>query len=345
MQFEGEIMTVHITNLYGMSLNSVAQLAQQMAAKIGCQDLGMNEFGIYVYHWAEEPLQARDTRFDGIIASLSAGDTVIIQSPSWIAIEWDQAFIDHINAYPDVKKIIFIHDVIPLMFEVNRYLLPQYIDYYNKADVLIVPSEKLYQFLRENGLEEKPYVVQHFWDHPMDTVNYFITPQNNKVINFAGNPEKFDFVKNWNNQNIKLRVFADPKQDSPEQNLEITGWKNDPILLEDLRKSGGFGLVWSEEPYWSEYMTMNASYKLSTYLASGIPVIVNSKTPEKNAIERKKIGIIADSLEEAQAKVLQISDDEYNQMVRNVESFAKLIREGYFTKKALADAVFKARYE
>ena len=337
-------MTVHITNLYGMSLTGVAQQAQQMVAKIGRQ-MGMNELGIYIYHWTDEPNQTKNARFDGIIASLSAGDTVIFQSPSWIAVEWDQALIDHISIYPNIRKIIFIHDVVPLMFDVNRYLLSKNIDYYNKVDVLIVPSKKMYDFLRKNGLNEVPYVVQHFWDHPCH-INHFITPQNNKIINFAGNAneKKFDFVKKWHSSSLKLQVFSRPKKAFDNQNLVFTGWENDPILLENLRKSGGFGLVWSEDSYWREYMKLNTSYKMSTYLAAGIPLIVNSDTPEAETINRKKIGIIANSLDEIQTKVMQITDEEYSELVNNVENFAKLIRNGYFTKKALTNAIFKARY-
>ena len=123
------------------------------------------------------------------------------------------------------------------------------------------------------------------------------------------------------------------------------GWKNDPVLLEDLRKSGGFGLIWSEDAYWSEYMKLNTSYKLSSTLhhCCWIPIIVNSQTPEAETIKRKKIGIIADSLAEAEAKVLQINDDEYKELIENVDAFVKL-RGGYFTKKVLSsDAVFKVR--
>ena len=332
-------MTVHITNIYNAWTAGIAPVAQHMVAKIGCQELGMNEFGLFLYEWNDEPSDVLNARFDGIIASLNAGDTVIIQSPSWHRHDWDQAFIDHLNIYPDIKKIIFIHDVLPFMFENYRPRLPKYIDYYNKADLLIVPSVKMYHFLRQNGLKEMPYVVQHFWDHLVNNLDYSITPQNNKVIIFAGNANKFKFIRKWNNPRIKLQVFSDPKQSCPEQNLEVTGWKNDPILLDTLRRTGGFGLLWSE------YIKINASFKTSTYLASGIPLIVSSDMPEKDTIKRKNIGIVVDSLEEAQEKVLQISNDEYNQMVKNVESFAKLIREGYFTKKALTEAVFKVRYE
>ena len=91
-------MTVHITNINGMAINSVAQNAQNMVVDFAKQ-LGMNEFGIYVYHWKEEPLQARSTRFDGIIASLNGGDTVIFFFFFWIAIEWVLALINYFNFY------------------------------------------------------------------------------------------------------------------------------------------------------------------------------------------------------------------------------------------------------
>ena len=151
------------------------------------------------FNWSTESLEERNARFAGIAASLSSEDTVIFQSPTWIAIEWDNGLIDYIKQqYPRIKSIIFIHDVFPLMNASYRGLLTSYINYYNKADTLIVPSQQMYDFLRKNGLEEKPYVIQHFWDHPCQ-INYFITPQNNKVINFAGNSNtnKFNFVKTW----------------------------------------------------------------------------------------------------------------------------------------------------
>ena len=87
-----------------------------------------------------------------MVASISNGDVVIYQAPSWNTIEFDHALVDHFKLHLKLKLIIFIHDVTPLMFAENRYLLPTFIDFYQKADLLIVPSEQMYHFLRENGL-------------------------------------------------------------------------------------------------------------------------------------------------------------------------------------------------
>lgn len=337
-------MTVHITDLQGMAYSSVAQIAQNMVTRIATNELNFDPFTIYFYSWPDEPGDVISARFDGIIAALQDGDTVIVQSPSWHTIEWDQKFFDRISIYHNIKKIIFVEDILPLMFESNKYMLPQYIDYYNKADVLILASRKLYDYLRVHGLKPKKYVIQHMWDH-ISQVNPYIIPKNNKVINFAGDPKKFDFVKDWKSDKVKLNVYSEPLEGVNNPNITFTHWQDDPVLINSLRQAGGFGLVWSEEPHWLKYMKLNASYKLSTYLAAGIPLIVNSDTPEKDTIVNKHLGIIADSIDEAVEKVEKMSDMQYNQMKDSIDQFAKLIRGGYFTKRALIEAVFKAQYE
>lgn len=337
-------MTVHITNITNMAYYSVAQMAQNMVANIATQQLGFDQFTIFEYQWDDEPADVLNARFDGILANLHFGDTIILQSPTWFSVEWENELMDHLFPYIGVKKIVFIHDVIPLMFEKNRYLMPKWIDFYNKADLVIVPSQKMYDTLVENGLTVKQYVIQHFWDN-LDQVELIAQPKYHPIINFSGEPEKFDFVKHWQDPDVKLAVYCLPDKIKSNDFIKAMGWKNGSELLNSLRKQGGFGLVWSEEPYWSKYMTMNASYKLSTYLAAGIPVIVNSKNPEKDTIIGKHLGIIADSLDEAISKVKETTPDQYDQMVKSVDEFAKLIRGGYFTKKALIDAIFKVRYD
>lgn len=337
-------MTVHITNIANMGYDSVAQIAQNMVTEIATRQLDFDPFTIFEYDWGNEPVDVRNARFDGIIANFKFGDTLILQSPTWHSVEWENQFMDHFAPYPGIQKIVFIHDVIPLMFEANRYLMPKWIALYNKADLVIVPSKRMYDFLVDHGLKVKKYVVQHFWDH-LDQVEMNIKPKYKPLINFAGDPRKFDFVKKWQHNDVKLSVYCQPDRMKSNEYVEVMGWKNGSELVNSLRSRGGFGLVWSEEPYWSKYMTMNTSFKLSSYLASGIPIIVNSETPEKETIARKHLGIIADSLDEAVEKIKSTTEDQYKQMTDSIDSFAKLIRGGYFTKRALIEAVFKSRYE
>ena len=90
---------------------------------------------------------------------------------------------------------------------------------------------------------------------------------------------------------------------------------------------------------------MNACYKLSAYLAAGIPVIVSSEIPEKDTIIRKNLGLVVDSLDEAVERVAAMTQEEYDIMVDEVAVFSNLVRDSYFTKKVLTDAVFQLLYD
>lgn len=338
-------MKVHITNIYG--LGGTAAEAQQRVADIAKNTLHYNELGIYHYGVEYDSPEMLRTRIDGIIAAVGWNDIVIFQLPTWNQIEFDEKLVWQLSAYGGLKKIFFIHDVPPLMFESNRYLLKRYIDLYNHADLVILPSKNMVSFLRDEGLKVEKIIVQKMWDCPV-LIDFSIRPQFNKVINFAGNAnmDKFSFVKRWEYEDVKMLVTASENDWEHGENIEFMGWFNDQNRLANtLRSNGGFGLLWSEDSYWREYSKMNASYKFSTYLAAGLPVIVHSSIPEAETVLRKGLGMVIDSLDEAIEKIENITEEQYNQMVQNVGAFGELLREGYFTKKLLTDAVFKLLYD
>lgn len=345
-------MRVHITNLYGLHPTSTAQKAQNRIAKVAVENLGFNELGIFLYDMDSDSPEMLRTRLDGIIASVCFGDMVIFQFPTWNVFKFDEALLRQLSCYPGLKKVTFVHDLKSLMFESNRYLLPYEIQFMNQTDLVILPSQRMADFLRSEGLAVEKTVIQRMWDFPV-TIDSSVRPQFGRVINFAGDPnlQKFEFIREWKYDTVELRTTAREEdwagQDwAKKEHVNRLGWfSDDTLLVNALRRSGGFGLLWSEDPYFREYMKMNANYKISAYLAAGLPVIVNSCIAEKDTIIRKNLGLVVDSLDEAVEKVAAITPEEYDKMVDGVAVFSELIRGSYFAKKVLTDAVFQLLHD
>ncbi|MGC4439663.1 beta-1,6-galactofuranosyltransferase, partial [Streptococcus suis] len=74
-------------------------------------------------------------------------------------------------------------------------------------------------------------------------------------------------------------------------------------------------------------------------LAAGIPVIVERGIANQDIIEENKLGLVVDSLEEAAELVKQLPEETYQQLVANVRSFNPLLRNGYFTRRLLIEAI------
>lgn len=339
-------MNIHITNIYGQSFTSTALKAQNKVADVA-RTLGYKELGIYYYDMNSDSQEMLGSRIDGIIASVGYGDTVIFQYPTWNGTRFDEVFIHRLNHYKGLRKIFFVHDVPSLMFENNRYLLGRQIELINQAEVVILPSQKMADFLISEGMTVKKIVIQKMWDFPVP-IDWTLIPQFGKVINFAGNPDswKFEFVKEWPYNSVELRVTSQEADWAKGKNISFLGWFNDDILLANaLRKSGGLGLVWTNHSYWEGYMALNANYKISAYLAAGIPVIVNRHIAEKDTVIRKNLGLAVGSLDEAVEKVDKMNKTQYDKMVANVAVFSDLIRNSYFVKRLLTEAIFKLLYE
>ncbi len=338
-------MKTLITNLYGMGRGSVAMVAQNKTADIACQRLNMHELGIYAYDLSYDTPEQKSSRLDGVIASLSGGDTVIFQYPTWNGIDYDEYFLDKISVYPGVRKIIYVHDADSIMFESHSWLVPRQVALLNRADVLILPSERMYERLKQDGLNVEKVVYQRMWDFPCDT-RVVIDPPFNHGINFAGDPEKFTFCKEWDSDDVQLSVTCGEESWNGSDKVKILGWfLDDASLLAALRKSGGMGLVWCQESHWTEYMTMNANYKLSTYLAAGLPLIVPDFIAVADEVRKKGLGYVVSSLEEAKETVRRMTEEDYRRMRNNVEAFAPLIRNGHITEKVLSEALWKLMYE
>lgn len=330
-------------NCYITTVNAIggtAQTAQEMVTNIAINSLGFRQLGIYSYYWPDEPDGSLSARIDGIIASLHAGDIVVIQAPTWNGPSWTTQLINHIKTY-GAHVVILIHDIRAIQTAETWGTLGDEINVYNQAEVVIAHSHQMIDFLNQHGLKVKHTVSLDLMDHPIN-FEFSHPAKFHKSISYAGSydPNKCSFIRNWNYSDVKCRIYSKPQDWLDKQNVEFVSWKDNVELLYDLRNNGGFGMNWTDNDNWAKYSSINDSFKLSTYIAAGIPLVAQSSITQHELIAKKHLGIIADTLDEAVDKIAHTTEDEYNQMAQNVEHFAPLVRNGYFTKRALVQMMF-----
>lgn len=326
-------MKKYITNLYGHGQESTAMSAQHMITNLA-KDLGYCEIGIRAHNVNLDTEGERSKRIEGILASVSECSLIIAQVPTWCGIAFDEVLLGKLRQHAE-KLVIFVHDFVPLMFMNNRYLMKRYLEAYNLADLVILPSVKMANLLREEGLTTS-YMIQEIWDH-VTLLEDLGQPSFKKKLNFAGNITRFPFVKEWT-KTLPLDVFSNSSTEE-RHNLRFKGWLPDDALLRELNH-GGFGLVWSENidnQEEREYSEMNVSFKFSTYLAAGLPLIVNQGLAKQEFVEQYGVGFVVSSLDEAVERIQELSLEEYVALRSRVQKISVLVREGFFTKKMLVE--------
>ena len=330
-------MSIYITNTY--VLGGIASKAQNLVTE-EAKKLGIEEIRIPYIDYESEDRNNMSNKNDGILTGITSGDTIIYQSPTWNDPNFDIFFMNKLLGIGNLNIIIFIHDIRPMMFLTEQINMPSYIELFNVANYLIVPSKNMAQYLGEKGVTT-PMVTQYLWDSNKEMV-FQEVPKLKKQINFIGSDAKFMISRNFPiNSDVTLDLYGRKNNEMVRaENINYHGFFNEYNLLHELHK-GGFGLVWTEDMYWREYMKYNTSFKTSTYLRAGIPLIVHESISCRKMIEDNHWGIIVNSLAEAVEKVKAMTVEEYNSYVKAIQEVKYSLENGYFTKKVLVDSVYK----
>ena len=330
-------MSIYITNTY--VLGGIASKAQNLVTE-EAKKLGIEEIRIPYIDYESEDRNNMSNKIDGILTGITSGDTIIYQSPTWNDPNFDIFFMNKLLGIGNLNIIIFIHDIRPMMFLTEQINMPSYIELFNVANYLIVPSKNMAQYLGEKGVTT-PMVTQYLWDSNKEMV-FQEVPKLKKQINFIGSDAKFMISRNFPiNSDVTLDLYGRKNNEMVRaENINYHGFFNEYNLLHELHK-GGFGLVWTEDMYWREYMKYNTSFKTSTYLRAGIPLIVHESISCRKMIEDTHWGLIVNSLAEAVEKVKAMTVEEYNSYVKAIQEVKYSLENGYFTKKVLVDSVYK----
>lgn len=182
-------------------------------------------------------------------------------------------------------------------------------------------------------------IIQGMWDQPSQIP---MKPAHlERKIHFPGDPDRFSFVKEWK-YSVPLHLYTGKDPELPDTVVKEE-WRLNEELLLDLSK-GGFGLVWMDD-HDKEYQKLYCPYKLGTFLTAGIPVFVQEGIANQDLITNNNLGWVVESLDQVVEIINQLSEESYQDKVAAVRRFNPLLRQAYFTRKLLTDAVFYALYE
>lgn len=207
----------------------------------------------------------------------------------------------------------------------------------NNVDCLLVHTVEMQNRLKALGVttEMKPMILfDYYAKDPYRDIEEQLNDKN--VIAFAGNLNKSVFLHKLDDSIIPLNITyrfygTQPKITFYNQRIDYQG-KFSPEHTGVIH--AGWGLVWDGESidtcsgHLGNYLRIIAPHKLSLYIASGIPVIVWSKSAHAKFVQDNKIGFAVDSIEDIYDKIINISNENYKEMVVNTRHIGNQLRGG-----------------
>lgn len=232
------------------------------------------------------------------------------------------------------------------------------------TDSLIVHNEAMQQFLVDHGYT-KPVTTLGIFDYIAPDAGSCPEKQADEQwqVVYAGGlaRRKSTFIYDLDSHihrwhfNIHGQGLDEVYDDGDGKQKSVKDWQHITprgfILSDDfVRHSvGHFGLVWDGTSIdecagaWGEYLRVNNPHKTSFYLRSGKPVIMWKQAALTPFVLREGVGIAVDTLRDIDAALASVTPEIYAEMCKKTSVISSRLAEGYYFKKAFAEATAKLR--
>lgn len=282
------------------------------------------------------------------LKKINKNDNLLIQYPTKLGPFYEHSLLK-IAHKKGIKVIAVVHDIDSL-----RFKLPWYTFFYrsfkaeknflNKCDIVITHNLEMTNILKKNKYSKK-FVELGIFD-------YLVKEKSrrkikfSKNVSFTGNLNKSKFIFKLNTiPTVNFQLYG-PLNENQKYLGKLYKGSFPPDKLTEKLESG-FGLIWDGDNIegienginTGNYLRYNNPYKLSSYISTGIPVIIWDKAAEADFIEKHGIGFKISSLPELEKKILNITEDEYYEMVEKVSRIRSKLENGFYTKHAVRRAL------
>lgn len=244
----------------------------------------------------------------------------------------------------DNKIIILIHDL-----DILRGPGENYADLLFKASAIISHTKQMSSWI-DNHLNIKNCIELEIFDHigPRKFVQPAFDNRNISIV-FGGNLSKANFLKDLgkiSSGNIQFNIFG---INPPQEIFNLPKVKYEGSVTADEFSSRiskfNFGLVWDGDSMsecsgdLGNYLRYNCPYKVSSYIAAGIPIIVWSQMGMADFVEKNGVGIKVDSLSDISDVLSCITVERYREIKLNVLNLQEKLIAGLFYENAIKKAI------
>lgn len=283
------------------------------------------------------------------LGNMKKGDIVLIQYPPKAHSILSGKLIKSLKRQ-GIVVIFLIHDLDKLRFKnadklpVKKKLRIFFEDtvLLKQATFIISHNQKMTDFLVQNGVRKECVVNLDLFDYIIrgDIKSEVRKKQNSMII--AGNLDsrKVQYLDQIDKlHQIDFELFGVGYKGTENPHIHYHG----SFMPDELPKylSGGFGLVWDGTSIEQcagiagEYLKYNNPHKMSLYLSCGFPVVVWKKSAVADFVMKNHLGIAVENLLEAQERILEMTELDYENLCESVREISWKLQEGFFLTGAI----------